>query len=70
MTVDGTVLAAVGIAAPYFGQQGTVEGAINVAGPTARLIDKTDEFKAALVASGKEISRILGYSGPYPPEDV
>lgn len=68
MTIDGTVLAGIGIAAPYFGLQGAVHGSINVAGPTERMIGRIDELKAAIVAGGEEISRVLGYTGPYPAE--
>lgn len=67
MTIDGTVLAAVGIAAPYFGMDGQIKGAINVAGPTARMIERLDELKAAVIESAKKVSRILGYTGVYPP---
>lgn len=70
MTVDGTVQAAVGIAAPYFSHDGLVLGAVNVAGPTARLIDSTDELKSLVVSAGEKISRILGCTTVYPPEEA
>ena len=66
MTIDGTVVAAIGIAAPYFDIHGEVQGSVNIAGPTERMIKRVDEFKAAIVAGGQEISRILGYVGTYP----
>jgi IclR family acetate operon transcriptional repressor len=68
MTIDGTVVAAVGIAAPYFDSRGAVKGSVNIAGPTERMIKRVDEFKAAIVAGGQEISRILAYTGTYPPD--
>lgn len=67
MTIDGTVVAAIGIAAPYFDHQGAVQGSINIAGPTERMICRVTDFKAAVVASGEEISKMLGYAGAYPP---
>lgn len=70
MTVDGTVQAAVGIAAPYFGQDGLVLGAVNIAGPTSRLIDRTNELKKLVVCAGENISRILGCTTPYPPPEA
>ncbi|QHE87513.1 IclR family transcriptional regulator [Hydrogenophaga sp. BPS33] len=70
VTVDGTVLAAVGIAAPYFNQQGQVMGAVNVAGPTARLVEHIPRLKQAVIECGEAVSHILGYTGAYPPRDV
>lgn len=69
MTIDGTVQAAVGIAAPYFGHGGMVRGAVNIAGPTARVIDRVDELKKGVVWAGEKISRILGCTAPYPPDE-
>lgn len=69
MTIDGTVQAAVGIAAPYFGHDGMVLGAINIAGPTARLIDRMDELKKRVIWAGEKTSRILRCTTAYPPDE-
>ena len=67
MTVDGTVAGAIGIAAPYFDHQGAVAGALVIAAPTTRMVDRQSEVKAAVKRGGEEISRILDYTGIYPP---
>lgn len=66
VTIGGTVEAAIGIASPYFGSDGAILGAVNVAGPTSRMIDRVPELKTIVVKGGEAISRILGYEGPYP----
>ena len=70
MTVDGTVQGAVGLAAPYFSAEGEVMGAVNLAGPTARMTGKVDVLKQQVIRAGEDISRRLGYTGPYPPAPV
>ena len=67
MTIDGSVDAAIGIAAPYFGRSGAVEGALVIAAPTTRIFDRQTEIKAAVIKGAEALSRILEYTGPYPP---
>lgn len=67
MTVDGTVSAATGIAAPYFGRSGGVAGAILIAAPTSRVDDRVAEIKTAAMQGAEAVSRLLAYVGPYPP---
>ena len=67
MTVDGTVTAATGIAAPYFGRSAAVEGAVLIAAPTSRVSDRETEIKTAAMQGAEAISRLLAYMGPYPP---
>jgi DNA-binding IclR family transcriptional regulator len=68
MTVDGTVLGAVGIAAPWFDGSGAVGGAVNIAAPTARILHREAQCARAVLKAGEDISRVLGYAGRYPPE--
>lgn len=67
MSIDGTVEAATGIAAPYFGPAGTVAGAVLIAAPSARVADRVKEIKATVIEGARAISRILTYTGRYPP---
>jgi IclR family transcriptional regulator, acetate operon repressor len=67
MTIDGSVDGGIGIAAPLFDQEGSVVGAVVVAAPSTRLIDRVDEIKTRVRASAHAISQRLGYAGKYPP---
>lgn len=67
MTVDGTVTAATGIAAPYFDRRGAVVGAVLIAAPTSRVAQREMEIRKTAGQGAEAISRLLGYSGAYPP---
>jgi DNA-binding IclR family transcriptional regulator len=67
MTIDGSVDAAIGIAAPYFGRGGAVEGALVIAAPSTRIFHRRAEIKATVIQGAEALSRILDYTGPYPP---
>jgi DNA-binding IclR family transcriptional regulator len=54
------------MAAPYFGPDGRVQGALTVSAPVARLEEATERVRKAVLSAGEEASRLLGYSGPYP----
>jgi DNA-binding IclR family transcriptional regulator len=55
------------VAAPVFGGDGQVIGAVSVCGPVGRFDDETVRRHAALVMeAGAEVSRRMGWSGPYP----
>ena len=66
MTIDGTVAAATGIAAPYFDGNGAVKGSVLVAAPTARVAEREKQIKMAAMRGAEDISRLLGYTGAYP----
>lgn len=67
LDANGIVDAASAIASPCFDAGGAVHCAVSVAGPTARIIARQEEFEVRTRGAGEEISRILGYLGPYPP---
>ena len=65
-TVDGTVTAATGIAAPCFDRRGNVMGSVLIAAPTSRVVGREPEIAAAARQGAEAISRLLAYAGPYP----
>ncbi len=67
MTVDGTVTAATGIAAPYFDRRGAVVGAVLIAAPTSRVVERHAEIKKLAGQGAEAISRLIGYAGTCPP---
>ena len=67
MTVDGTVTAATGIAAPYFDRHGAVAGAVLIAAPTSRVAEREMEIRETARQGAEAISRLLGYADFYPP---
>lgn len=67
MTVDGTVTAATGIAAPYFDRHGAVAGAVLIAAPTSRVAEREMEIRNTAGQGAQAISRLLGYAEAYPP---
>ena len=67
MTVDGTVTAATGIAAPYFDKHGAVAGAVLIAAPTSRVAEREMEIRKIVRQGAEAISRLLGYVDTYPP---
>ena len=62
----GSVEGATGIAAPVFGPEGKLAGAVAAAGPSDRLNNHRDEFISLIVQCGERMSTQLGYTGPYP----
>lgn len=63
MTVDGSVDGAIGISAPLLDREGEVVGALVVAAPTTRIIDRVDEIKRTIRRGAYAISQLLGYAG-------
>jgi len=56
------------VASPVFGADGWVIGSLSVCGPVGRFDDATVAAHAELVlAAAREVSRRMGWSGPYPP---
>jgi DNA-binding IclR family transcriptional regulator len=57
-----------GIAAPIFDQFNEPVGAISISGPTQRFNPRVIElFTPPLIHAAVEISRDMGYRGPFPP---
>jgi len=58
-----------GIAAPIFDQFNEPVGAISISGPTQRFTPRVIElFTPPLIHAAVEISRDMGYRGPFPPK--
>lgn len=64
---NGIVDGASGVASPVFDQHGQAFSAVSIAGPTERMDARRGEFERLVVDAGQRISRVLGYTGPYPP---
>lgn len=65
--VNGMIDGVMGVAAPIFDRDGHVHAAVAVTAPTARMQEKHAMAEPATLATGEEMSRVLGYAGPYPP---
>ncbi len=70
LDANGIVDAASGIASPCFDDRGRIFCSISLAGPTGRIIAQQAEFERLVFNAGEEISRILGYQGPYPATEI
>jgi IclR family transcriptional regulator, KDG regulon repressor len=58
-----------GIAAPIFDQFNEPVGAISISGPTQRFTPRViEQFTPPLIHAAVEISRDMGYRGPFPPK--
>ena len=64
----GKIMGAAGIASPVFGADGRVFAAVSAAGPAERMLAARESIEREVFRAGQQISRILGYVGPYPPE--
>jgi DNA-binding IclR family transcriptional regulator len=66
-TVDsGTVEGVISIAAPIFGADSRVVAAVSVGGPFSRVTPHQRDVENATRVAAEEISRVLGYQGPWP----
>lgn len=64
---NGIVDGASGVASPVFDRDGQVFCAASIAGPTDRVAAHRARIEHLVLQAGERISRILGYSGGYPP---
>lgn len=70
LDADGFVEGAAAFSSPCFNEQGSVTCSVSLAGPTPRLLARRDELEAHVLKAGEQISRLLGYKGPYPSSDI
>lgn len=63
---SGSVEGATAIAAPVFGLQGRITASVSVAGPSSRIASRCGHIVACVLETGRAMSQILGYAGPYP----
>lgn len=66
---NGIVDGASGVASPVFDRDGAVFCAVSIAGPTDRVAAHRARIEQLVLQAGERISRILGFSGAYPPKD-
>lgn len=66
---NGIVDGASGVASPVFNREGEAFCAVSIAGPTERMDARRAELEQLVLDAGQRISRILGYTGAYPPGD-
>lgn len=67
---SGSIEGATGISAPVFARDGSLLGAVGMAGPTARYERSADHFRALVVRCGEHMSLALGFAGTYPGADA
>jgi DNA-binding IclR family transcriptional regulator len=65
---NGIVDGASGIASPIFDREGQVFCAVSAAGPTDRMEAARTRIEAQVKEAAGRISRIIGFSGEYPPQ--
>lgn len=65
---NGIVDGASGVASPVFNQESEAFCSVSIAGPTERMDARRGALEQLVLDAGQRISRILGYTGPYPPE--
>ncbi len=65
---NSSFIGASAVASPCFDSDGKVQSAISIAGPTERIERELDRLSRLSLEVGEQISRLLGYQGPYPPE--
>lgn len=66
---NGIVDGASGVASPVFNREREAFCAVSIAGPTERMDARRGVLEQMVLDAGQRISRILGYSGAYPPGD-
>ena len=64
---NSSFMGASAVASPCFDKNGKVQSAISIAGPTERIEQALDRLFRLSLQAGEQISRLLGYTGPYPP---
>lgn len=67
VSVDGMFEGVYSIAAPVVNAEGAVRAGVSISAPSTRGLKQEKNFAALIARAGEEISRLLGYTGPYPP---
>jgi IclR family KDG regulon transcriptional repressor len=63
---SGSVLGATAVGAPVFDANGRVSASFSVAGPTARIEQRSLEIIGLALEAGRRMSKLLGYEKSYP----
>ncbi len=64
---SGTVTGVMALASPIFDSAGACIAAITVGGPSTRLERRLPELEACVIEAARQSSRMMGYSGDWPP---
>ena len=64
---NGREVGASGLASPIFDSKGKAFASVSVAGLTDRIIANREQLSSLVRSAGERISRLLGFSGAYPP---
>lgn len=67
VSIDGMFEGVFSIAAPVVNAMGIVRSGLSISAPSTRGIRQQEKFAQLLTQAGGEVSRLLGYSGIYPP---
>lgn len=67
VSVDGMFEGVYSIAAPVVNAAGAVRAGVSISAPSTRGLKQEDKFASLVSRAGTEISRVLGYTGVYPP---
>jgi len=66
-SIDGMFEGVFSIAAPVVNGMGQVRAGLSISAPNTRGIRQEEKFAGLLMQAGSEVSRLLGYTGAYPP---
>ena len=67
VSIDGMFEGVFSIAAPVVNGTGQVQAGLSISAPSTRGIRQEEKFAGLLKQAGSEVSRLLGYTGTYPP---
>ena len=66
VSLEGLVEGVFSIAAPVMEMTGRVIAGLSISAPSSRGLKQKGKLRKLALAGGEEISRMLGYTGPYP----
>ncbi len=67
VSIDGMFEGVFSIASPVVNAKGIVRAGLSISAPSTRGIRQKEKFAALVSQAGSELSRLLGYTGVYPP---
>jgi len=66
-SLEGLVEGVFSLAAPVVDSYGKVAAGLSISAPSTRGLKQKSKFRTLALRGGEEISRLLGYTGTYPP---
>jgi DNA-binding IclR family transcriptional regulator len=67
VSLEGMFEGVYSVAAPVVDASGAVRAGVSISAPSTRGLRQEDKFATHVRSAGEEISRVLGYTGAYPP---